>query len=61
MLNFIVLGQVPGTNFELTFQWVLLLALLLALSTLVIVEQPRLRAVIKTHKPESSDPVTQSA
>ncbi len=41
MIELIVLGLVPGTQFQLTLWWVLVLALFVSLALLYWVEKPR--------------------
>ncbi len=48
MLDFIVLGIVPGTNIVLTVRWVLLIALLFTLSALLLVEINKSRKTVDT-------------
>ena len=60
MLNFIVLGQVPGTRIELTFQWVLLIAFILSCIVLAFVEQPRIRDLLKEATPATNEDTEQS-
>lgn len=42
MLQFVVLGQIPGTQFRITFSWLLLITLVAAIGMLVRLESPRL-------------------
>lgn len=43
MLNFIVLGVVPGTRIQITFGWILLALSLVVVTTLVYIELNRIR------------------
>lgn len=44
MLDFIVLGIVPGTKFVLTLRWVLLIALAINLTALAYIEFTKFKA-----------------
>ncbi len=54
MLQFIVLGKVPGTSFQLTFAWFLLFALIVSLLALVLVELAKIKQLLQ-RKPASGD------
>ncbi len=48
MLEFIVLGQIPGTSLVVTFSWVLVATLLITFSLpFVFIQRHRLRKLIR--------------
>ncbi len=42
MLEFIVLGQIPGTSFQITFAWVIAALLIMVTSSVLYIEVPKL-------------------
>lgn len=57
MLDFLVLGIVPGTKITLTITWVLIIGLVVSLSCLAYIERKKL----KQFKQEQSDRLKLSA
>ena len=55
MLDFIVLGQVPGTQIYLSFTSTLLLNSLLALLTIYVFAMPYLRSQQRNQKPDQKN------
>lgn len=55
MIEFIVLGLVPGTQFQLTLWWVLVLALFASFGLLYWVEKPRVSSWVNKLKSNKSE------
>ncbi len=55
MIEFIVLGLVPGTQFQLTLWWVLVLAFVASLAILYRVEKPRFSGWVNKLRVNESD------
>lgn len=53
MLQFIVLGLIPGTHLQLTFTGLLLVAWLVAVAVLIKIEMPRLNKWRAEHGKQS--------
>ena len=60
MLDFIVLGIVPGTSLIITLSWVLLIALVISLYMLVRIELKKPRKTTPAHSPTNLETVSQS-
>lgn len=56
MLEFIVLGLVPGTRLQVTFTWVLLVMLIIGLIALVFVEKPRIKTLVDRFRSSPKQP-----
>lgn len=58
MIEFIVLGLVPGTQFQLTLWWVLVVAFFASLGLLYWVERPRFASWVHKLKADKPEQVT---
>lgn len=50
MLDFLVLGQIPGTNIQINFSWYLFMALLALSLILHKIKKPTVTAIVKSKK-----------
>jgi hypothetical protein len=60
MMDFFVLGIIPGTHMQLTFKWVMVALLLAAAIVLLVVDRKRIFAYIKRKKIQTEDTLAYS-